>query len=71
VYLEKFIEEPHHIEIQVAGRPVWRSHSPERARLLGAKAASEVGGGEAPSPFVDEALRKKMGAAAVKAGEGY
>jgi acetyl-CoA carboxylase biotin carboxylase subunit len=66
VYLEKFIEEPHHIEIQVAGDQYGEAcHLSERDCSVQRRHQKLVE--EAPSPFVDEALRKKMGASAVKA----
>ncbi len=66
VYLEKFIEEPHHIEIQVAGDQYGEAtHLSERDCSVQRRHQKLVE--EAPSPFVDEALRKRMGAAAVKA----
>jgi acetyl-CoA carboxylase biotin carboxylase subunit len=66
VYLEKFIEEPHHIEIQVAGDMYGEAcHLSERDCSVQRRHQKLVE--EAPSPFVDEKLRKKMGAAAVKA----
>lgn len=66
VYMEKFIVEPHHIEIQVAGDQYGEAcHLSERDCSVQRRHQKLVE--EAPSPFVDEALRKKMGAAAVKA----
>lgn len=66
VYMEKFIEEPHHIEIQVAGDQYGEAcHLSERDCSVQRRHQKLVE--EAPSPFVDEALRKKMGDAAVKA----
>lgn len=66
VYLEKFIIEPHHIEIQVAGDQYGEAcHLSERDCSVQRRHQKLVE--EAPSPFVDEELRKKMGAAAVKA----
>lgn len=66
VYMEKFIEEPHHIEIQVAGDQYGEGcHLSERDCSVQRRHQKLVE--EAPSPFVDESLRKKMGAAAVKA----
>lgn len=66
VYMEKFIEEPRHIEIQVAGDQYGEGcHLSERDCSVQRRHQKLVE--EAPSPFVDEELRKKMGAAAVKA----
>jgi acetyl-CoA carboxylase biotin carboxylase subunit len=66
VYMEKFIEEPHHIEIQVAGDQFGgATHLSERDCSVQRRHQKLVE--EAPSPFVDAALRKKMGDAAVKA----
>ncbi|MCS6934086.1 MAG: acetyl-CoA carboxylase biotin carboxylase subunit [Chitinophagales bacterium] len=66
VYMEKFIVEPHHIEIQVAGDQYGEAcHLSERDCSVQRRHQKLVE--EAPSPFVDDALRKKMGAAAVKA----
>ena len=66
VYLEKFIVEPHHIEIQVAGDQYGEAcHLSERDCSVQRRHQKLVE--EAPSPFVDEELRKKMGDAAVKA----
>ena len=66
VYLEKFIEEPHHIEIQVAGDQYGEAcHLSERDCSVQRRHQKLVE--EAPSPFVDEAMRTKMGDAAVKA----
>lgn len=66
VYLEKFIVEPHHIEIQVAGDQYGEAcHLSERDCSVQRRHQKLVE--EAPSPFVDEELRKKIGAAAVKA----
>jgi acetyl-CoA carboxylase biotin carboxylase subunit len=66
VYMEKFIEEPRHIEIQVAGDQYGEAcHLSERDCSVQRRHQKLVE--EAPSPFVDEKLRKKMGTAAVKA----
>ncbi|MFN8322032.1 MAG: acetyl-CoA carboxylase biotin carboxylase subunit [Chitinophagales bacterium] len=68
VYLEKFIEEPHHIEIQVAGDQFGTAtHLSERDCSVQRRHQKLVE--EAPSPFIDETLRRKMGDAAVKAVE--
>jgi len=66
VYLEKFIEEPRHIEIQVMGDQHGNAaHLSERDCSIQRRHQKLLE--EAPSPFLDEALRKKMGQAAVKA----
>lgn len=72
LYMEKYIEEPRHIEIQVAGDKYGRAcHLSERDCSIQRRHQKLVE--ESPSPFVDEKLRKKMGDAAVKAAEsiGY
>jgi acetyl-CoA carboxylase biotin carboxylase subunit len=66
VYIEKFIEEPHHIEIQVAGDQYGAGcHLSERDCSVQRRHQKLVE--EAPSAFVDADLRKRMGDAAVKA----
>ncbi len=66
VYMEKFIEEPRHIEIQVAGDQYGEAcHLSERDCSVQRRHQKLVE--EAPSPFVDDELREAMGAAAVKA----
>jgi acetyl-CoA carboxylase biotin carboxylase subunit len=68
VYMEKFIEEPHHIEIQVAGDQYGgATHLSERDCSVQRRHQKLVE--EAPSPFIDAKMRKKMGDAAVKAVE--
>ncbi len=72
MYLEKFIEEPRHIEIQIAGDQYGKvCHLSERDCSIQRRHQKLVE--EAPSPFVDEELRTKMGEAAIKAGDaiGY
>jgi acetyl-CoA carboxylase, biotin carboxylase subunit len=65
-YIEKFIEEPRHIEIQVAGDQHGNvTHLSERDCSIQRRHQKLVE--ECPSPFVDEELRKKMGDAAKKA----
>ncbi|MFI5172062.1 MAG: acetyl-CoA carboxylase biotin carboxylase subunit [Chitinophagales bacterium] len=68
LYMEKYIEEPRHIEIQVAGDKYGKAcHLSERDCSIQRRHQKLVE--ESPSPFVDEKLRKKMGDAAVKAAE--
>ncbi len=68
IYVEKFIEEPRHIEIQIAGDQYGRvCHLSERDCSIQRRHQKLVE--EAPSPFLDDELRKKMGEAAIKAGE--
>lgn len=68
MYMEKLIEEPRHIEIQVVGDSRGKAcHLSERdcsVQRRHQKLTEEV-----PSPFMTPELRKKMGAAAVKAAE--
>ena len=68
MYMEKLIEEPRHIEIQIVGDSDGKAcHLSERdcsVQRRHQKLTEEV-----PSPFMTDALRKKMGAAAVKAAE--
>ncbi len=66
IYMEKFVEEPRHIEIQVAGDQYGNiSHLSERDCSIQRRHQKLVE--ESPSPFMTEELREKMGAAAVKA----
>src|SRR6056300_1861136 len=68
MYLEKFVEEPRHIEIQIAGDQYGKvCHLSERDCSIQRRHQKLIE--EAPSPFVDEELRNKMGEAAIKAGE--
>ncbi|MBC6990304.1 MULTISPECIES: acetyl-CoA carboxylase biotin carboxylase subunit [Hymenobacter] len=64
IYLEKFVEEPRHIEIQIVGDQYGRAaHLSERDCSIQRRHQKLVE--EAPSPFVTEELREKMGKAAV------
>jgi acetyl-CoA carboxylase biotin carboxylase subunit len=66
MYIEKFVEEPRHIEIQVVGDQYGNvSHLSERDCTVQRRHQKLVE--ESPSPVVDEALRQKMGDAAVRA----
>ncbi len=68
MYLEKFVEEPRHIEIQIAGDQYGTvCHLSERDCSIQRRHQKLVE--EAPSPFVDADLRERMGAAAIKAGQ--
>jgi acetyl-CoA carboxylase biotin carboxylase subunit len=66
IYMEKFVEEPRHIEIQVAGdRYGTVCHLSERDCSIQRRHQKLVE--ESPSPFMTDDLRERMGAAAVKA----
>jgi len=68
VYMEKFVEEPRHIEIQVAGdRFGTVCHMSERDCSIQRRHQKLVE--ESPSPFMTDDLRERMGAAAVKAAQ--
>ena len=72
MYMEKLIEEPRHIEIQVVGDQYGKAcHLSERDCSIQRRHQKLVE--ETPSPFMTPELRKKMGDAAVKAAEyiGY
>lgn len=65
VYIEKYIEEPRHIEIQIMGDSHGNIvHFWERDCSIQRRYQKLVE--EAPSPFISQKLREKMGAAAVK-----
>jgi acetyl-CoA carboxylase biotin carboxylase subunit len=66
VYMEKFVEEPRHIEIQVAGDQYGNvCHLSERDCSIQRRHQKLVE--ESPSPFMTPELRAKMGEAAIKA----
>ena len=68
IYIEKLIEEPRHIEFQIIGdRKGTVVHLSERDCSIQRRHQKLVE--EAPSPFVTDSLRKKMGRAAIKAGK--
>ncbi len=66
VYMEKFVEEPRHIEIQVAGDQYGNvCHLSERDCSIQRRHQKLVE--ESPSPFMTPELRQRMGEAAIKA----
>ena len=68
MYLEKLIEEPRHIEIQVVGDSFGKAcHLSERDCSVQRRHQKLTE--ETPSPFMTDELREKMGLAAVKAAE--
>ena len=68
MYLEKLIEEPRHIEIQVVGDAYGKAcHLSERDCSVQRRHQKLTE--ETPSPFMTDELRQKMGDAAVKAAE--
>jgi acetyl-CoA carboxylase biotin carboxylase subunit len=68
MYMEKLIEEPRHIEIQIIGDSRGRAcHLSERDCSIQRRHQKLTE--ETPSPFMTPELRQKMGEAAVKAAE--
>ena len=68
MYMEKLIEEPRHIEIQVVGDSFGKAcHLSERDCSVQRRHQKLTE--ETPSPFMTDKLREKMGKAAVKAAE--
>lgn len=68
MYMEKYIEEPRHIEIQIAGDQKGRAcHLSERDCSVQRRHQKLVE--EVPSPFMTKDLRKKMGEAAIRAAK--
>jgi len=67
VYLEKYIERPRHVEIQILADDRRTIHLGERECSIQRRHQKLVE--EAPSPAVDSELREWMGAAAVAAAE--
>ena len=69
MYMEKFVTEPRHIEIQIAGDKNGKCcHLSERDCSIQRRHQKLVE--ETPSPFMTDDLREKMGQAAIAAGEG-
>lgn len=68
MYMEKLIEEPRHIEIQIVGDSRGKAcHLSERDCSIQRRHQKLTE--ETPSPFMTDELRDKMGLAAVKASE--
>lgn len=68
MYMEKLIEEPRHIEIQIVGDSTGKAcHLSERDCSVQRRHQKLTE--ETPSPFMTDKLRKDMGKAAVKAAE--
>tara|TARA_Y100000589_G_scaffold319826_1_gene348878 strand:- start:5172 stop:6509 length:1338 start_codon:yes stop_codon:yes gene_type:complete len=68
MYMEKFIEDPRHIEIQIIGDVTGKAcHLSERDCSVQRRHQKLVE--ETPSPFMTDELREAMGKAAVKAAE--
>ncbi|SFV35307.1 acetyl-CoA carboxylase biotin carboxylase subunit [Thermoflavifilum thermophilum] len=68
IYMEKYIEEPRHIEFQVAGDQYGRvCHLSERDCSIQRRHQKLVE--ESPSPFMTPELREKMGEAAIRAAQ--
>jgi acetyl-CoA carboxylase biotin carboxylase subunit len=66
IYMEKFVEEPRHIEIQIAGDQFGNvCHLSERDCSIQRRHQKLVE--ESPSPFMTTELREAMGNAAIKA----
>ncbi len=68
MYMEKLIEEPRHIEIQIVGDSTGKAcHLSERDCSIQRRHQKLTE--ETPSPFMTDELREEMGNAAVKAAE--
>ena len=68
IYMEKFVEEPRHIEIQVAGDQYGNvCHLSERDCSIQRRHQKLVE--ESPSPFMTDDLRERMGEAAIQAAK--
>ncbi len=68
MYMEKLIEEPRHIEIQVVGDQFGKAcHLSERDCSIQRRHQKLTE--ETPSPFMTDKLREEMGKAAIKAAE--
>lgn len=68
MYMEKFVEEPRHVEIQIIGDQNGKAcHLSERDCSIQRRHQKLIE--ETPSPIVSQELREKMGAAAIKGAE--
>ena len=68
MYMEKFIEDPRHIEIQIIGDKNGKAcHLSERDCSI--QRRHQKLAEETPSPFMTDKLREEMGTAAIKAAE--
>jgi len=68
IYMEKFVEEPRHIEIQIAGDQYGNvCHLSERDCSIQRRHQKLVE--ESPSPFMTPELRNEMGQAAIRAAQ--
>jgi len=68
VYIEKYLEEPHHIEFQILADTHGNTiHLNERECSIQRRYQKVIE--ESPSPFIDDGLRLKMGQAAVETAE--
>ena len=68
MYMEKFIEDPRHIEIQIIGDKTGKAcHLSERDCSI--QRRHQKLAEETPSPFMTDKLREEMGNAAIKAAE--
>lgn len=68
LYLEKFVEEPRHVEIQIVGDKRGKAcHLSERDCSIQRRHQKLVE--ETPSPIITQELREKMGQAAIKGAE--
>ena len=68
VYVEKYLEEPHHIEFQILADTHGNTiHLNERECSIQRRYQKVIE--ESPSPFIDDNLRSKMGQAAVETAE--
>ena len=68
LFLEKYVEDARHIEFQILGDASGRAiHFPERECTIQRRHQKLIE--EAPSPFIDEVMRREMGEAAVAVAE--